>query len=47
MRAWMVHDFLMLDSLRDTNAANLARRLAVDALKSALHDPPRASDPEP
>nr|WP_228560856.1 alpha/beta hydrolase [Catenulispora pinisilvae] len=33
----MVHDFLMLDSLRDTNATNLARHLAVDALKTALH----------
>jgi acetyl esterase len=43
----IVHDFLMLDSLRDTNAATLARRLAVDALKSALHDPTRADDPEP
>lgn len=32
----MVHDFLMLDSLRDTNATKLARRLAIDALKAAL-----------
>jgi acetyl esterase len=36
----MVHDFLMLDSLRDTNAAKLGRRLAIDALSSALHDQP-------
>jgi acetyl esterase len=36
----MVHDFLMLDSLRDANATKLARRLAVDALKTALHDAP-------
>jgi acetyl esterase len=35
----MVHDFLMLDSLRDTNATDLARHLAIDALTSALHDP--------
>ncbi|MEY9931672.1 acetyl esterase [Catenulispora sp. GP43] len=42
----MVHDFLMLDSLRDSNATTLARRLAVDALKTALRDPPRADDPE-
>jgi acetyl esterase len=32
----MVHDFLMLDSLRDANGTKLARRLAVDALKTAL-----------
>lgn len=31
----MVHDFLMLDSLRDTNAAKLARHLAIGALKAA------------
>ncbi|MEU0357407.1 alpha/beta hydrolase [Streptomyces cyaneofuscatus] len=36
--AGMVHDFLLLDSLRDTRAANVARTLAVDALKKALHD---------
>ena len=30
----MVHDFLMLDSLRDANATKLARRLAIDALRS-------------
>ncbi|MFW6721674.1 alpha/beta hydrolase [Streptomyces sp. MAR4 CNY-716] len=36
--AGMVHDFLLLDSLRDTRAANVARHLAVDALKKALHD---------
>ncbi|MFT4081358.1 MAG: alpha/beta hydrolase [Nocardioides sp.] len=34
--AGMVHDFLLLDSLRDTKAANVARHLAVDALKTAL-----------
>lgn len=32
----MVHDFLMLDSLRDANATKVARHLAVDALKAAL-----------
>lgn len=36
--AGMVHDFLLLDSLRDTKAANVARTLAVEALRSALHD---------
>ncbi|MEU6123957.1 alpha/beta hydrolase [Streptomyces sp. NPDC047123] len=36
--AGMVHDFLLLDSLRDTRAANVARHLAVDALHKALHD---------
>lgn len=36
--AGMVHDFLLLDSLRDTHAANVARGLAVDALRTALHD---------
>ncbi|MFE4722191.1 alpha/beta hydrolase fold domain-containing protein, partial [Streptomyces sp. NPDC056728] len=36
--AGMVHDFLLLDSLRDTRAANVARKLAVDALQTALHD---------
>ncbi|MEU5181958.1 alpha/beta hydrolase [Streptomyces longwoodensis] len=35
--AGMVHDFLLLDSLRDTRAANVARKLAVDALRTALH----------
>ncbi|MFB7943121.1 alpha/beta hydrolase [Streptomyces sp. NPDC127049] len=35
--AGMVHDFLLLDSLRDTRAANVARRLAIDALRDALH----------
>lgn len=34
--AGMVHDFLLLDSLRDTHAANVARTLAIDALKTAL-----------
>ncbi|MFE5242314.1 MULTISPECIES: alpha/beta hydrolase [unclassified Streptomyces] len=36
--AGMVHDFLLLDSLRDTRAANVARHLAIDALRKALHD---------
>lgn len=36
--AGMVHDFLLLDSLRETKAANLARRLAIAALRDALHD---------
>lgn len=35
--AGMVHDFLLLDSLRHTKAANVARHLAIDALKTALH----------
>jgi acetyl esterase/lipase len=34
--AGMVHDFLLLDSLRDTRAANIARRIAIDALRTAL-----------
>ncbi|MEU6019548.1 alpha/beta hydrolase [Streptomyces sp. NPDC047515] len=34
----MVHDFLMLDSLRDANATRVARQLAIDALKAALLD---------
>ena len=34
--AGMVHDFLLLDSLRDTRAANVARTLAIDALTTAL-----------
>ena len=34
--AGMVHDFLLLDSLCDTKAANVARTLAIDALKTAL-----------
>ncbi|MEV0685652.1 alpha/beta hydrolase [Nocardia sp. NPDC050378] len=33
-----VHDFLLLDSLRDTPATNVARKLAIDALREALHD---------
>jgi acetyl esterase len=33
----MVHDFLMLDSLRDCKATNVARGLAIDALAEALH----------
>ncbi|MYT75440.1 MULTISPECIES: alpha/beta hydrolase [unclassified Streptomyces] len=36
--AGMVHDFLLLDSLRDTRAANVARHLAIDALNKALND---------
>ncbi|MGA4545321.1 alpha/beta hydrolase [Uniformispora flossi] len=36
--AGMVHDFLLLDSLRDTRAANVARHLAIEALRTALHD---------
>jgi acetyl esterase len=32
----MVHDFLMLDNLRDTNATKVARHLVIDALKAAL-----------
>ena len=32
----MVHDFLMLDSLRDANATKVARGLAIDALRAAL-----------
>jgi acetyl esterase len=31
----MVHDFLMLDSLRDANATKVARHLAIDALRAA------------
>lgn len=34
--AGMVHDFLLLDSLRNTKAANVARHLAIDALREAL-----------
>ncbi|WP_066913017.1 alpha/beta hydrolase [Millisia brevis] len=34
--AGMVHDFLLLDSLRDTKAANVARGLAIDFLRNAL-----------
>jgi acetyl esterase len=34
--AGMVHDFLLLDSLRDTRAANVARGLAIDFLRDAL-----------
>ncbi|MEV7180239.1 alpha/beta hydrolase [Kitasatospora sp. NPDC093679] len=33
----MVHDFMMLDSLRDTAANNVALRLAGDTLRDALH----------
>ncbi|WP_083898308.1 alpha/beta hydrolase [Nocardia vinacea] len=33
----MVHDFLMLDSLRDCHATNMARNLAIEALAEALH----------
>ncbi|MGW5332740.1 alpha/beta hydrolase [Streptomyces bauhiniae] len=35
--AGMVHDFLLLDSLRDTRAANIARKIAIDFLGTALH----------
>ncbi|MFT4397977.1 hypothetical protein ACLTEW_23930 [Gordonia lacunae] len=35
--AGMVHDFLLLDSLRNTKGADVARHLAIDALKTALH----------
>lgn len=34
--AGMVHGFLLLDSLRDARAANVARALAIDALETAL-----------
>lgn len=34
--AGMVHDFLLLDSLRDTQAATVARHLAIQALQKAL-----------
>lgn len=34
--AGMVHDFLLLDSLRDTKGANVARKLAIDFLAEAL-----------
>lgn len=33
----MVHDFLMLDSLRDCHATSMARNLAIEALAEALH----------
>ncbi|MEU1709064.1 alpha/beta hydrolase [Streptomyces sp. NPDC005706] len=33
----MVHDFLMLDSLRDCHATGVARRIAVGAIRNALH----------
>ncbi|RPE46532.1 acetyl esterase/lipase [Streptomyces sp. Ag109_O5-1] len=33
----MVHDFLMLDSLRDCHATDIARRTAIGAIKAALH----------
>ncbi len=32
-----VHDFMLLDSLRDTPATKVARKLSVDALREALH----------
>ncbi|MET8468879.1 alpha/beta hydrolase [Streptomyces sp. NPDC006422] len=32
-----VHDFMLLDSLRDTPATNVARKLSVDTLREALH----------
>lgn len=34
--AGMVHDFLLLDSLRDTKAANIARQITIDFLADAL-----------
>lgn len=34
--AGMVHDFLLLDSLRNTHAANVARGLAIEALRKML-----------
>lgn len=36
--AGIVHDFLMLDSLRNTKAATVARSLAIAALHKALHE---------
>ncbi|MCG5215295.1 alpha/beta hydrolase [Streptosporangium sp. KLBMP 9127] len=36
--AGMVHDFAMVDLLRDTNANQTAMELAVHALRDALHD---------
>ena len=33
----MVHDFMMLDSLRNCRATNIAREATVDALRRALH----------
>jgi len=33
----IIHDFVMLDALRDTHAANAAIELAIDTLKKALH----------
>lgn len=32
-----VHDFMLLDGLRNTPATNVARKLSVDALREALH----------
>ncbi|WP_370937070.1 alpha/beta hydrolase [Amycolatopsis sp. cg13] len=32
-----VHDFMLLDGLRDTPATNVARKLSVQALREALH----------
>jgi acetyl esterase len=34
--AGMVHDFLLLDSLRNTKAANVARKLSIDFLRDVL-----------
>lgn len=34
--AGMVHDFLLLDSLCDIRAANIARKTAIDFLRTAL-----------
>ncbi|MPY41786.1 alpha/beta hydrolase [Streptomyces phyllanthi] len=33
----VIHDFVMLDALRETHAAEAAIRMAVDTLRSALH----------
>jgi hypothetical protein len=43
--AGMVHGFLLLDSLRDTKAANAARRLAVDFLREAFASDPAKAAP--
>jgi acetyl esterase len=45
----MVHDFLMLDSLRDCHGTKVARTLTTDALRQALHAPrvPMARTPDP
>ncbi|GAB3302504.1 hypothetical protein GCM10027298_18900 [Epidermidibacterium keratini] len=35
--AGMVHDFLLLDSLREIKAANIARKLTIDFLHDVLN----------